>query len=213
MDKEETYSFENFKEEVFNGLALATAKAVAESPGAYYNPFYLYGDDGLGKTHLLRAIENYKSSGFPSWNCIYVTGKDFQQGYVAEISRADADVERFRNTYMDADILLVDDIQDGLDPYTEREYLLIMHALIKAGKQVVVSSCMPPKAPEPEWRPDYATDSLESKAPELAALLDKGTVVNIPFPTIEMIAAHFYRYKELVSTLNQTRTGASNKNY
>lgn len=139
------YTFENFIVGKGNELAHAACSAVAEKPGLVYNPLFLYGGVGLGKTHLMQAIGNYIIRHFPKKKVIYVTCEKFTNEFIQNVSRGNAD--DFKNTYRSVDILLIDDIQFLANKErTQEEFFHTFNTLHQANKQIVVSSDRPPKS-------------------------------------------------------------------
>lgn len=139
------YIFENFIVGKGNELAHAACTAVAEKPGLVYNPLFLYGGVGLGKTHLMQAIGNYIIRHFPQKKVIYVTCEKFTNEFIQNVSQGNA--EDFKNTYRSVDILLIDDIQFLANKErTQEEFFHTFNTLHQANKQIVVSSDRPPKS-------------------------------------------------------------------
>ncbi len=148
------YTFENFVIGESNRMAFMTAHTVAENPGANdgllsLNPLYLYGDVGLGKTHLMHAIGNYLYEHNPELNVIYVPADRLSNEYFASLNKYNSDKDsyrKFRSKYAECDVLMVDDIQflqkkGGL----QEVFFHIFNDLHHAGKQIILSSDRPPK--------------------------------------------------------------------
>ncbi len=133
------YTFERFVIGEGNRLAHAAALAVAEAPSEAYNPLFLHGPPGLGKTHLLGAIANYLHSNAPGLSVRYTTAERFTNEFVAALRASGA--EGFKSRYRDLDVLLVDDVQflQGKQ-HTEEEFFHTFNALYEGGSQLVLSA-------------------------------------------------------------------------
>ena len=140
------YTFENYIVGSNNRFAHAAAIAVSENPGTKYNPLYIYGGVGLGKTHLMQAIGHAIKKNNPNINIIYTTGESFTNELVSAIMRDNSDNESFRNKYRKIDVLLIDDIQflAGKEKCQE-EFFHTFNTLFESGKQIILSSEKPPK--------------------------------------------------------------------
>jgi chromosomal replication initiator protein len=138
------YTFRTFIVGSANRLAHAASLSVAERPGHAYNPLFLYGGVGLGKTHLMHAIGNAVSARFPRKRVVYATSEKFTNEFIASIQQGR--VEDFRARYRRIDLLLIDDIQFIADKErTQEEFFHTFNAIHEDGKQIVLSSDRPPK--------------------------------------------------------------------
>ncbi|MGN1030665.1 MAG: chromosomal replication initiator protein DnaA [Butyricicoccaceae bacterium] len=138
------YTFEQFIVGSSNKFAHAAATAVANNPAKNYNPLFIYGQSGLGKTHLLYAIASVIRKNHPSYRIIYIKGEDFTNELINAIG--DGKVQEFRDKYRLADLFLIDDIQfvAGKER-TQEEFFHTFNALYEAKKQIVLTSDRPPK--------------------------------------------------------------------
>ncbi len=141
----ERYTFDAFVTGNSNRFAHAAALRVAETPARSYNPLFIYGDAGLGKTHLLQGIGNYVLENYPSYRVRYVTSEQFLSEFVDSI-RAGTN-EQFKRRFRDIDVLLVDDIQflEGKKE-TQEEFFHTFNHLHTSNRQIVMSSDRPPDA-------------------------------------------------------------------
>ena len=137
------FTFENFIVGSTNKFAHAAAQAVAANPSGAYNPLFIWGGSGLGKTHLLGAIQFEIHKNFPDYNIVYVDGEKFTNEIISAIH--DNTTAEFHNKYRAADVLLVDDIQFiSSRERTQEEFFNTFNALHTAGKQIILSSDRPP---------------------------------------------------------------------
>jgi chromosomal replication initiator protein len=139
------YTFANFIVGSANRLAHAASLSVAERPGHAYNPLFLYGGVGLGKTHLMHAIGNAVIARFPRKHVVYATSEKFTNEFITSIQQGK--IDDFRARYRRIDLLLIDDIQFIADKErTQEEFFHTFNAIHEDGKQIVLSSDRPPKA-------------------------------------------------------------------
>jgi chromosomal replication initiator protein len=138
------YTFDNFVIGPSNRFAHAAALAVAESPAKAYNPLFVYGGSGLGKTHLLHAISHYAEGLFPNIKVCYVSSEEFTNDYINALALGQ--MQNFNRRYREVDLLLIDDIQflGGKDA-TQDTFFHTFNTLHEHGKQVVITSDVPPK--------------------------------------------------------------------
>ena len=139
------YTFDAFVTGTSNRFAHAAALSVAETPARAYNPLFIYGDAGLGKTHLLQAIANYVGENYPTYRVRYVSTEQFLNQYVDAIRQAT--LGEFKKRYREIDVLLLDDIQfiEGKEGLQE-ELFHTFESLYQANRQIVLSSDRPPDA-------------------------------------------------------------------
>lgn len=138
------YRFDNFIVGACNDLAYATAQAAAREPGQKYNPIFIYGGAGLGKTHLIQAVGNEIVKNFPDKKVLYSTTEEFTNDYIYHITNKSS--QEFTNKYRNLDVLIVDDIQfiSGKDK-TQEAFFNTFNALHQDNKQIIISSDRPPK--------------------------------------------------------------------
>ncbi len=139
------YTFENFVIGPFNELAHAASWAISKNPGQIYNPLFLYGGVGLGKTHLLQATGNQIIKNFSNKKIKYISSEKFVSGVIAAIKNHR--VENFRSAYQGVDVLIIDDVQflSGKEK-TQDEFFYTFNSLYEKNKQIILSSDRPPKA-------------------------------------------------------------------
>ena len=141
----EKYTFEAFVQGPNNRLAFAAARAVADAPGKSYNPLFVHGKVGLGKTHLLQAICHQVMRSGRLVSVLYLSSETFVNQFIAAIEKGD--VDRFRYKYRSVDILLVDDIHLlAHKDRTQEEFFHTFNSLYNSGRQIVLSSDSPPQA-------------------------------------------------------------------
>jgi chromosomal replication initiator protein len=192
------YTFETFVIGSSNRFAHAAAVAVAEAPAKAYNPLFIYGDSGLGKTHLLHAIGHYAQNLYSGLKVRYVSSEEFTNDFINMIR--DGKQDGFRRRYRDVDVLLVDDIQflenkEG----TQEEFFHTFNTLHNASKQIVISSDRAPKRlvtledrlrSRFEWglQTDVQPPELETRIAILRKKADQDRL-NAPAETLEYIAS------------------------
>lgn len=182
-------TFDSFIVGASNKFAYAAANAVANDPGGKYNPLFIHGNSGLGKTHLLNAIAHQVKLTHPEANIVYTRGESFTNELVKYIGQKST--EAFHDKYRNADILLVDDVQfiAGKDS-TQEEFFHTFNALYQAGNQIVLTSDRPPKEialledrlrNRFEWglMADIQSPDLETR---MAIIKKKAEVLNFDLP-------------------------------
>jgi len=165
------YLFENFVVGPFNELAHAAAFAVSKNPGFVYNPLFIYGGVGLGKTHLLQAIGSEIVKNFPTKKVKYIPAEKFTGEVVSAIQNHD--MENFKSRYRLIDVLIIDDVQflTGKEK-TQEEFFYTFNTLYEKNKQIVLSSDRPPKA-------------IAALAERLRSRFEGGMTADISFPDLE----------------------------
>ncbi len=137
-------TFSNFIVGPTNQFAYVASVAVTNNPGTVHNPLFIYGESGLGKTHLLKAIRAELKMRRPSMNILFTNGENFLNEMITHIS--EKNMSEFHNKYRSADILLMDDIQFiGKTSTAQEEFFYTFEALINQGKQIILTSDRPPK--------------------------------------------------------------------
>jgi len=207
------YTFSNFIVGSANRLAHAASLSVAERPGHAYNPLFLYGGVGLGKTHLMHAIGNQVIGRFPRKRVVYATSEKFTNEFITSIQQGK--IDEFRARYRRIDLLLIDDIQFIADKErTQEEFFHTFNAIHEDGKQIVLSSDRPPKAiltleerlrSRFEWGliADLTAPDLETRIAILRAKAEEGAVP-ITSDVIEFIARKVVsNIRELEGALNR----------
>ena len=179
------FTFENFIKGPSNQFAYAAAQAVASNPSGAYNPLFIYGQSGLGKTHLLTAIATEIKKNHPEFNIVYVDCETFTNELITAIQAGRTD--EFRQTYRPADVLLVDDIQfiAGKES-TQEEFFHTFNTLHGAGKQIVLASDRPAK-------------EIKSLEERLRTRFEWGLTADIQPPDFETRVAIIRRKAELLN--------------
>jgi len=169
--RDEKFTFEHFVIGPSNRFAHAAALSVAETPAASYNPLFIHGDSGLGKTHLLRGITHYVASHYPTYRTRYVSTETFLNEFVEAI-RTNA-LPEFKRRYRDIDVLLIDDIQfmEGKDGLQE-EFFHTFNELHQNNKQIVLSS-------------DRTPDAMPTLEDRLRSRFKWGLITDIQRPDLE----------------------------
>jgi chromosomal replication initiator protein len=141
------FTFDSFVVGSSNEFIFAAAKAVAENPGDAYNPLFIHGGTGLGKTHILMAIANYLKVHRPTLNVLYATCEQFTNQLVESISKGKAlKTEEFRRRYRNVDVLLIDDVQFlAQKQATQSEFFHTFNELVMQNKQIVLTCDRPPE--------------------------------------------------------------------
>lgn len=207
------YVFDNFIVGPFNELAHAASLAVVKSPGSVYNPLFIYGGVGLGKTHLLQAVGNQVLKDFPQKRVRYLSSERFTSGVVSAIRNKNMD--SFRSMYREIDVLILDDVQflAGKDK-TQEELFHTFNTLYEKGKQIVFSSDRPPKAIaaleerlrsrfEGGMIADVSAPDFETRMAILKSKAQEKDIV-VPDEVHEYIANHIQRnIRELEGAINR----------
>ena len=171
------FTFDNYIESNSNRMAFSAAKAVAENPGLRYNPLYIHGQSGLGKTHLMHAIGNEILVNNPSAKIMSITSEDFMNSFIESLRTKTPD--QFRRNFRDIDVLIIDDVQfleEKNKKTTQEEFFNTFNHLLSHNKAVILSSDKPPK--------DYK--EMEER---LITRFNSGLTVEIEAPNPEMIEA------------------------
>ncbi len=165
------YAFDNFIVSSSNELANAACQSITNEPGKNYNPLFIYGGVGLGKTHLLQATGNKIQENYPHFKIRYVSMERFSNELVDAIQNNKA--KEFKNKYIDLDVLILDDIQflSGKEK-SQEEFFHVFEALNQLGKQVILSSDRPPK-------------SISTLEDRLRSRFEGGMIVDVEKPDFE----------------------------
>ena len=172
-----TFTFDNYIESNSNRVAFSAAKAVADNPGLRYNPLYIHGQSGLGKTHLMHAIGNEILAKNPAAKIMSITSEDFMNSFIESLRMKTPD--QFRRNFRDIDVLIIDDVQfleEKNKKTTQEEFFNTFNHLLSHNKAVILSSDKPPK--------DYK--EMEER---LITRFNSGLTVEIEAPNPEMIEA------------------------
>ena len=194
------HTFDTFVIGASNRFAHAAAVAVAEAPAKAYNPLFVYGESGLGKTHLLHAIGHYARAMFPTVRVRYVNSEEFTNDFINSIR--DDKASAFQSRYRNVDVLLIDDIQFLQGKLqTQEEFFHTFNTLHNANKQIVITSDLPPKELsgfEDRMRTRFESGLLtDVQPPDLEtriAILRKKAIqdhMSVPDPVLEYIASNF----------------------
>lgn len=184
-DNKVTYTFDNFIVGPSNNLAYAAAKAVSQKQHEKYNPLFIYGDSGLGKTHLLSAIQNEMTKNYPGINIIYISAETFTNEFLHSITANKT--ELFDEKYRNADALLIDDIQfiAGKEQ-TEEKFFHIFNELYKLNRAIVLTSDRPAK-------------EIKSISDRLKTRFSSGLAADVRAPEYETRLAIIQRKADLLN--------------
>lgn len=218
------YKFENFVVGSNNKLAYVAAQTVAQKPGEKYNPLYIYGGPGLGKTHIMQAIGHYIIKNRPDLKVLFISAEEFVNDVVNALARGDEKTKKmnkFRKKYREVDVLLIDDIQlIAGKTRTEEEVFNTFNTLHGAGKQIVITSDRTPKEIPSlsdrlisrfEWglMADIQVPDIETRMAILFNLA-KDTNIDVPKNIIEFLSATYANnIRELEGAFNRVTAYAS----
>ena len=180
------YKFDTFVVGSNNKFAHSASLAVAESPGEVYNPLYIYGGAGLGKTHLMHSIGHFILEQNPNMKVLYVTSEDFTNEVIECIRSGDATkMNKFREKYRTVDALLIDDVQFIIGKEsTQEEFFHTFNTLHSVGKQIILSSDKPPK-------------DMETLEERFRSRFEWGLIADIQPPDYETIMAILQKNAEI----------------
>ena len=189
---EEQYTFDNFIKGPSNEFAYSAALNVANNPGLTYNPLFIYGRSGVGKTHLMTAIKNHLEKTRPGAKILYFTGEHFMNEFIACIQNETN--QAFREKYRSCDVLLLDDIQyiAGKDR-TQEEFFHTFNTLKSNGRQIVLTSDVPPR-------------ELKGIPDRLISRFEEGIIADIAAPELETRVAIVKKKSEDMNLLLSDET-------
>ncbi len=172
FEKPNSYTFENFVVGSSNAFAVAAAKSIAEKPSSEFNPFFVYGPSGIGKTHLLYAIANRILQTRPDKKIIYLKGEDFTNSLIESLNAGTMSL--FRKKYRSADVLIVDDIQFiAGKKQTQEEFFHTFDTLFENNKQIILSS-------------DRSPSEISILEDRLKSRFSSGLIQDIQLPDLEL---------------------------